>query len=253
MHFVSFILVELICSGSWFIDNGHLSDNLRLRISLQKKLKQLEDIVPAQTPGAATPSVASLMTEYLDHKPTAIELSQRRQSLHPTADESTTNVTQVSTAIESGQPLDLDQIQTFERIIKWEIDALADDLKGKSTRSTTAYPNNLTVANHYEWILLPTLVYELEYPRSDTISWRYVAEKSVAVMGILLIMNLCSQEYIYPIVIRTIEMKEAGMPLIERLQSFPQILSDLIFPFMLEYMMVSFSHASPRLNLAHIA
>lgn len=151
--------------------------------------------------------------------------------------------------MESGEPLDLDQIQTFERIIKWEIDALADDLKGKSTSSTTAYPNNLTVKNHYEWILLPTLVYELEYPRSDTLDWGYVAEKSVAVMGILLIMNLCSQEYIYPIVIRTIEMKEAGLPLIERLKSFPQILSDLIFPFMLEYMMVRPFHSSRLTSL----
>lgn len=178
------------------------------------------------------------MTSYLDHKPTAVELSQRRQSLHPDPDDSTFNVSQVATAIDSGEPLDMDQIHTFERIIKWEIDALAEELKGKGTGSTKSYPKNLTVANHYEYIVLPTLVYELEYPRSETIDWGYVAIKSTAIFGILLIMNLCSQEYIYPVVIKTIEMKEAGLPLIERLQHFPQILSDLIFPFMVEYMMV---------------
>lgn len=182
------------------------------------------------------------MTSYLDHKPTAVELSQRRQSLHPIVDDSSNNVSQVSTAIESGEPLDLDQIQTFERIMKWEIDALADDLKGKATGSTKSYPKNLTIANHYEYIVLPTLVYELEYPRSDTISWYYVGEKSVAIFGILLLMNLCSQEYIYPIVIREIARKEAGIPLVTRLQYFPQILSDLIFPFMFEYIMVSSIH-----------
>jgi sterol O-acyltransferase len=87
--------------------------------------------------------------------------------------------------------------------------------------------------------VLPTLVYELEYPRSDKINWYYVAEKTAAVFGVLAVMNLISQAFIYPVVVRTIEMKDAGMLLQERLEEFPWILSDLIFPFMMEYMMVS--------------
>jgi hypothetical protein len=168
--------------------------------------------------------------------------------LHPT-NEASSNITQVAQAIESGEPLDVEQIQIFERIIKWEIDALSDELKGKSTSSRNAYPNNLTVSNHYEYIVLPTLVYELEYPRSEEINWYYAAEKLVAVFGVLLVMNLVSQAYIYPIVVRTIDMKEAGIPLLERLQHFPKILSDLIFPFMLEYMMVRFPPLSPTQTL----
>lgn len=130
------------------------------------------------------------------------------------------------------------------------------DLKGKSTTSSNIYPRNLTVTNHYEYIVLPTLVYELEYPRGDSINWYYVAEKAVAVcipfwfhpmiliksfqvFGILGIMNMVSQTFIYPVVVRTIEMKEAGLTLQDRLEIFPWILSDLIFPFMMEYMMVS--------------
>jgi len=35
---------------------------------------------------------------------------------------------------------------------------------------------------------------------------------------------------------RTVEMKASGMPLYQRLEAFPWILSDLIFPFMMEYM-----------------
>lgn len=118
-----------------------------------------------------------------------------------------------------------------------EIDALNEELKGKATSVTNAYPNNLTVANHYEYIVLPTVVYELEYPRSDSINWYYVTEKTVAIFGVLLVMNLVSQAYIYPVVVKTIEMKDAGMPLKERLMEFPWIISDLIFPFMMEYMM----------------
>lgn len=53
-------------------------------------------------------------------------------------------------------------------------------------------------------------------------------------------MNLVSQSYIYPVVVRTIEMKDAGMTLPERLKVFPWILSDLMFPFMTEYMLVSY-------------
>ncbi|RAL59348.1 hypothetical protein DID88_006839 [Monilinia fructigena] len=80
--------------------------------------------------------------------------------------------------------------------------------------STTgnSYPNNLSVANHYEYIVLPTLVYELEYPRSENIDWYNVVEKSIATVGLLIVMNLISQTYVYPIVVQTIDMKEAAFP-----------------------------------------
>lgn len=57
-------------------------------------------------------------------------------------------------------------------------------------------------------------------------------------------MNLVGQAFIYPVVVRTIEMKDAGMPLLERLKLFPWILSDLLFPFMTEYMLVSVIYCS---------
>jgi sterol O-acyltransferase len=205
-------------------------------------LKQLDNIAPVSTPSVITPKVASLSTSYLDHRPTASDLNQRRQYQRNSYEDGASNINQVAAAIESGEPLDIDQIETFERIIKWEIDALTEDLNGKCSMSGNCYPNNLTVSNHYEYIVFPTLVYELEYPRSDKINWYYVAEKTVAVFGVLGIMNLVSQAFIYPVVVKTIEMKDGGMSLQERLKVFPWILSDLIFPFMMEYMMVSNSH-----------
>jgi sterol O-acyltransferase len=109
-------------------------------------------------------------------------------------------------------------------------------LKGKSTKVNGRYPKSLTLRNHYEFIVLPTLVYELEYPRSDKINWWYVLEKAIATLGTLFIMMLVSQTFIYPVVIKTIAMKETGMPLQERFDEFPWILSDLLFPFMMEYL-----------------
>ena len=209
---------------------------------MQRKLKQLENVEAVQTPSATSPRTSTLSTSYLDSQPTSSELNQRRQYRGASFDEGASNLAQVAAVIESGEPLDIDQIQIFERIIKWEIDALTTDLKGKSTISGNAYPTNLNVSNHYEFIVLPTLVYELEYPRSDKINWYYVAEKGIAVFGVLGIMNMVGQSLIYPVVVRTLEMKDAGLTLQQRLEHFPWILSDLIFPFMMEYMMVSPTH-----------
>ncbi|TAQ89374.1 hypothetical protein B7494_g2302 [Chlorociboria aeruginascens] len=240
VFFVLHCLVMLMKQHSYAFYNGHLSEGYKTREALRLKLKQLDRLAPSQSPSATSPSVSSLSTSYLEHRPTASDLNRRRQSLRSGSCESgAANMSQVASAIESGEPLDLDQIQTFERIIKWEVDALTEDLKGKSTITGNFYPKNLTVANHYEYIVLPTLVYELEYPRMDHINWFYVAEKTVAVFGILIIMNMVSQAFIYPQVMLANQMKEDGMTLLERLKVFPWILSDLMFPFMMEYMMAS--------------
>lgn len=240
-HTVFFVLhglVMLMKQHSYAFYNGHLSEDFKNRATLLRKLKQLETVEQVQTPSATTPRPNTLMTSYLDSQPNVSDLHQRRQNRRGSFDESASNLAQVAQAIESGEPLDIDQIQTFERIIKWEVDALTTDLKGKCTTSGNIYPTNLSIMNHYEYIVLPTLVYELEYPRSDKIDWYYVAEKTVAVFGVLAVMNMVGQSLIYPVVVRTIEMKDAGMTLQQRLEYFPWILSDLIFPFMMEYMMV---------------
>lgn len=211
-----------------------------MKRSLEQKLKRLQKTSPVQSPSATMPGVSSLSTSYLAQPPLSTEPTRRRLSNHDTsASNRALDLAQVAAAIESGGPLDTDQIQTFERIVRWEIDALSEDLKGKATRSDRFYPNNLTIRNHYEFIVLPTLVYELEYPRSDKINWYYVAEKAIATFGILFIMMLISQTFIYPVVMKTVAMKDAGMPLYARLVEFPWILSDLIFPFMMEYMVGS--------------
>jgi sterol O-acyltransferase len=227
----------LMKQHSYAFYNGHLSTLYKTRKSLEQKLKRLQKTAPVQSPSATTPGASSLSTSYLDQKPFATELTRRRQSHHDiSVTDRARDLGRVAAAIESGGPLDADQIQTFERIVRWEIDVLSEDLKGKATRSDHYYPRNLTFLNHYEFIVLPTLVYELEYPRSDKINWYYVIEKAIATCGILFVMMLVSQTFIYPVVVKTVAMKESGMPLQERLEQFPWILSDLIFPFMMEYM-----------------
>ena len=111
--------------------------------------------------------------------------------------EQPSDLDRIATAINSGAPLDMDQVEIFERIIKWEIDGLGEELQGKSTKPERAYPHNLTAFNHYEYLFLPTVVYELEYPRSDSpINWFYVAEKLGACFGVIFVMIMISQAFI---------------------------------------------------------
>ncbi|TEY52430.1 hypothetical protein BOTCAL_0259g00150 [Botryotinia calthae] len=237
-HTVFFVLhgiVMLMKQHSYAFYNGHLSEQFKTRSKLQRKLKHLDDISPIQTPSATTPAASSLSTSYLDARPTSNDIYQRVSDRRRSIVESATD--QVAAAIDSGEPLDVDQVQTFARILKWEIDFLGKELEGKCTTTKNQYPNNLSLVNHYEYIVLPTLVYELEYPRSDDIDWYNVAEKSIATAGLLIVMNLISQTYIYPIVVKTIEMKESSLTSIERLRYFPGIVSDLAFPFLAEYIL----------------
>ncbi|TGO46963.1 hypothetical protein BCON_0299g00010 [Botryotinia convoluta] len=237
-HTVFFVLhgiVMLMKQHSYAFYNGHLSEQYKTRSKLQRKLKQLDDISPIQTPSATTPAVSSLSTSYLDARPTSEDIHQRIADRRRSIVESATD--HVAAAIDSGEPLDVDQVQTFARILKWEIDFLSKELEGKCTKTKNQYPNNLSLVNHYEYIVLPTLVYELEYPRSDDIDWYNVAEKSIATAGLLIVMNLISQTYIYPIVVKTIKMKESNLTSLERLRHFPGIVSDLAFPFLAEYIL----------------
>ncbi|KAI6712049.1 sterol O-acyltransferase 1 [Diplocarpon mali] len=148
-HTVFFMLhglVMLMKQHSYAFYNGHLSENYKSRETLRRKLKQLDNTKPVQSPSETTPAAASLSTSYLNNRPTASDLNQRRQYRRNSLDQGEANIKEV-------------------------------------------------------------------------------------------IMNLVSQSFIYPVVIRAIEMKDAGLSLKERLKVFPWILSDLMFPFMTEYML----------------
>lgn len=194
---------------------------------------------PVSAPSATTPS-ASFAISCLDTQD-ANYVRRRRRSIYSSGslpvDEEASALTAVASAIKPGVCLDLEQIQSFEILIKSEIDGLSEDLKGKCSDQGNCYPGNVNLKDIAEYICLPTVVYELEYPRQERISWSYVAEKTAATFGVLGIMIMVSQAYIYPVVMSTLDMKEQGMSLQDRLKDFPWVLSDLMFPFMLEYLL----------------
>ncbi|KAG6037735.1 hypothetical protein E4U41_004828, partial [Claviceps citrina] len=237
-HTVFFVLhglVMLMKQHSYAFYNGYLSTVYTKRLFLLSKLEQLEKVHPSDSPSSSVPTVSSLSTSHLGVPPSA---ARRQHSLSQLPSSEEPDIDKVAKAVASHEPLDDEQIRVFERIIRWEIDALADELRGTAGDAEKAYPHDLTLLGHYQWIPLPTLVYELEYPRSESISWAYVAEKLVAMVGVLFVMNQVAQYSIYPVVMKTVQMKENGLSLSARFQEFPLMLLDLIFPFMMEYLLV---------------
>lgn len=170
--------------------NGYLSTVFARRRYLLARLKELEAIDPTHGPTHTEPFVTAISTTHLAVEPSA---EQRRRSISIKASSEERDIDRVAAAISSREPLSDGQVQLFERLVKWEIDALADELKGTASDPSKSYPNNLTFLNHYKWISLPTLVYELQYPETSHIDWSYVTEKLVAMVGVMFVMIQVSQ------------------------------------------------------------
>jgi hypothetical protein len=49
------------------------------------------------------------------------------------------------------------------------------------------YPKNCTFGNYVDYMLVPTLVYEPSYPRTERVRPMYVLEKAIATLGMYLV------------------------------------------------------------------
>ena len=207
---------------------------------LERKLKQLRQFDHGSAELGDRSSPTAIVSSYFDEQDLD-GLTRRGKSLHipisQLLQESKHDISVLAAAVESGAPLDVEQRIALIEVIQWETKALDEELRGKCSVEANNYPKNLNVRDFAKYIPLPTVVYELEYPRQDHIDWYYVAEKTAATFGVLGVMIVVSQAYIYPSVMETVHMKEIGMTLEERLKEFPWVLSDLLFPFMMEYLL----------------
>lgn len=98
------------------------------------------------------------------------------------------------------------------------------------------YPNNLSMMNYIDYILCPTLCYELEYPRTMKINWMELFYKTLAVFGCIFLLTLISEEFIVP-VLRDSAVRLEG---IDNWSDMGLILgetiSQLLFPFMMTFL-----------------
>jgi len=87
------------------------------------------------------------------------------------------------------------------------------------------WPNNISWKNFAVYQLIPTLVYELEYPRTDRIRPLYVVEKTLATFGTFALLYTVTETFILPY---------TSVPD----QSFFRALLDLALPFMIAYLLL---------------
>ncbi|EKM50488.1 uncharacterized protein PHACADRAFT_178226 [Phanerochaete carnosa HHB-10118-sp] len=87
------------------------------------------------------------------------------------------------------------------------------------------WPHNITLRNFASYMCIPTLVYELEYPRTDRIRPLYVFEKTVATFGTFALLYTVTENFIFPLT----PTKD---------QSFLRSLLDLALPFMIAYLLL---------------
>ena len=81
------------------------------------------------------------------------------------------------------------------------------------------------------------LVSSNTYDRQETINWAYVAEKAAATFGVIGVMIIVSTAFIYPVVVHTVNLKERGLSLSDRLREFPWVFLDLLFPLLMEQLL----------------
>lgn len=77
------------------------------------------------------------------------------------------------------------------------IDAMEDELCSNGEHGLV-WPQNVTYAHFIQFMCFPTLVYELEYPRTKTIRPLYVLEKVFATFGTFSLIYTVTEHYIMP-------------------------------------------------------
>ncbi|KAI9812180.1 MAG: hypothetical protein M1827_004846 [Pycnora praestabilis] len=123
---------------------------------------------------------------------------------------------------------------------KEALSQLRDDLAIELTSplGRVTYPQNLTGWNFIDYILCPTLCYELEYPRTERIVWSELFYKTLAVFGCIFLLTITSEEFILPVL-----NESAGrLEQVESLSEFGLVLAEstsmLLFPFMVTFLLV---------------
>ena len=110
-----------------------------------------------------------------------------------------------------------------------EIEELSDEL----THDGVTYPENLTLWNYIDYLLVPSLVYDIVYPRTERIRWHFVIEKTLATLGTFFLMTMVVEHYILPVIPQNLGRMTAQ----EKFAELPWLLLDMVFPFLTMYLL----------------
>ena len=124
-------------------------------------------------------------------------------------------------------------------IFEKSVDFCTFELNSQTHDESQKFPQNINVWNFFEFTMFPTIVYQIEYPRTDRIRWSYVLEKVCAIFGTIFIMVLNAQIFMYPIAERALLIRGSEWTgIIDRLGHWARILIDIIPSFIVMYLLV---------------
>lgn len=127
-------------------------------------------------------------------------------------------------------------------ILDASLTQLREDLAHELTSplGNITFPHNLTYMNYADYILCPTLCYELEYPRTkEEVRWLEVFWKTLAVFGCIFLLITISEEFILPVLsAAALQLKAPRIRSSDRLLIMAETISQLLFPFMITMLLV---------------
>ncbi|RDX48191.1 MBOAT-domain-containing protein [Lentinus brumalis] len=201
-------------------------------------MMQQEAPIPSGTPDIPTDAPNGSTTSYIDAR-TAVTLRQRLASKGGAANGDTATASGVKTTGTRMMSVDSPIISTkppspSEILMHHPSEAIPSlatthvELERELTgpiEGNVRWPANITLKDFAWYQLTPTLVYELEYPRTDRIRPLYVFEKTVAFLGTFALLYTIVETFIIPLTPT-------------REQSFARSLLDLALPFMISYLLL---------------
>nr|POE88165.1 putative sterol o-acyltransferase 2 [Quercus suber] len=168
---------------------------------------------------------------------TLVRLKQLDRPVGPTTP--TTAAVRYPTPITRLHPNDKDEDVEPENTLS-PILQLREDLAKELTSplGNVTYPQNLTVANFADYMLCPTLCYELEYPRTPSRSYMELFYKTLAVFGCIFLMTVVSEEFIIPVLDESALALFHSKTFLDSALIFAETVSRLLFPFMITFLLV---------------
>lgn len=200
VFFTLHTLTILMKLHSWAFYNGHLSET-------ERRLRALDQPEGAsRTEAVRYPSVSGNIPENSPER--------RRQSDH--------------------------RHQQHHHPHPQSISSLRDDLATELTSpmGAIAYPANLTLANFTDYLLCPTLCYELQYPRTKKFRPLELFGKTAAIFGCIFLLVVISEEFIIPITNEAAINLELASKFSDKALLLAETISLLLFPFMITFLLV---------------
>lgn len=137
---------------------------------------------------------------------------------------------------------DLGRLQGDRNAVEQDksVSKLREDLAGElvSPFGGLVYPQNLTTANFVDFLFVPTLCYEIEYPRMAKRSYLELFYKTLAVFGCVCLLTVISDEYIIPTLVESAALLKKQHSWSEGALIFAETVSKLLFPFMITFLLV---------------